>query len=66
MYFPKEKISSCEIAGAIALSALHDLRINLFRFEGFPQISVFEASDNRFKIFLLWTNNRGKINSVEF
>ena len=39
-YYPKEKVSSCEIAGAVALCAVHDLRVNLFRFSGFPQIVV--------------------------
>ena len=32
--------SNCEIARAIALCAIHDLRINLFRFNRFPQILV--------------------------
>ena len=28
--FSLEEVSNCEIAGAIALCAIHDLRINLF------------------------------------
>jgi hypothetical protein len=49
MYFIKEHISTCEIAGAIALCAIHDLRVNLFRFSGFPQIRV-ELVENGFQV----------------
>lgn len=39
-YFSKERVSTCEIAGAVALCAIHDLRVNFFRFGGFPQITI--------------------------
>jgi hypothetical protein len=39
-HFSKERVSTCEIAGAVALCAIRDLRVNLFRFGGFPQITV--------------------------
>lgn len=39
-HFSKERVSTCEIAGAVALCAIHDLRVNLFRFGGFPQITI--------------------------
>lgn len=42
-HFSKERVSTCEIAGAVALYAIRDLRVNLFRFGGFPQITVSEA-----------------------
>lgn len=47
--FSLEGISTCEIAGAVAMCAIHDLRVNLFRFSGFPQILV-EHVDGDFKI----------------
>ena len=42
-HFSKERVSICEIAGAVAICAIRDLRINLFRFGGFPQITVSEV-----------------------
>lgn len=42
-HFSKERVSTCEIAGAVALCAIRDLRVNLFRFGGFPQIRVSEV-----------------------
>lgn len=39
-HISKERVSTCEIAGAVALCAIRDLRVNLFRFGGFPQITV--------------------------
>lgn len=39
-HFSNKPVSTCEIAGAVALCAIHDLRVNLFRFGGFPQITV--------------------------
>jgi hypothetical protein len=65
-YYLKQDISTCEIAGAITLAALHDLRVNLFTFGGFPQVSVFEASTDKFKIVLSWVSNEGITNSVDF
>ena len=47
--FSMEGVSTCEIAGAVALCAVHDLRINLFRFSGFPQILV-EHVDGNFEV----------------
>lgn len=40
IYYSTKQVSTCEIAGAIALCALHDLRVNLFRFDGFLHIVV--------------------------
>jgi hypothetical protein len=45
-YYSTKRVSTCEIAGAVALCALHDLRLNLFRFGGFPNILVEEAGDD--------------------
>lgn len=42
-HFSKERVSNCEVAGAVALCAIHDLRVNLFRFGGFPQITVSQV-----------------------
>lgn len=39
-FYQNKGVSTCEIAGAVALCAVHDLRVNLFRFGGFPQIVV--------------------------
>lgn len=39
-YYPHLKISDCEVAGAVAEAAIHDLQVNLFTFSGFPQIEV--------------------------
>lgn len=55
-YF-KEKISTCEIAGAVALCAIRDLKVNLFRFGGFPQI-VVEKNDSDFKITISITDEK--------
>lgn len=65
-FYQKQGVSSCEIAGAVALAALHDLRVNLFTFSGFPQVSVSEASSDQFTITLSWTNKVGEISSVAF
>jgi hypothetical protein len=48
-HFSKERVSTGEIAGAVALCAIHDLRVNLFRFSGFPQITV-EQVEAGFKV----------------
>lgn len=52
-----------DIAGAIALAGLRDLRINLFGFNGFPSITV-EKDEDSYQVFL----RRGLSNeySVEF
>jgi len=65
-FYPKQGVSTCEIAGAVALAALYDLRDNLFTFPGFPQISVSEASNGQFTVTLSWTSKTGKSSSVAF
>lgn len=65
-FYPKQGVSSCEIAGAVALAALHDLHKNLFTFSGFPQVSVSEAPNSQFAITLSWGNKAGKTSSVTF
>lgn len=65
-YYQKQGVSSCEIAGAVALAALHDLRVNLFSFAGFPQVSVSEAPNAKFAIALSFNNTAGKASSVTF
>jgi len=49
-YYSTKQVSTCEIAGAIVLCALHDLRVNLFRFGGFPHIVVVDAEDGNFNV----------------
>ena len=56
-YFSKDKFSSCEVAGAVAEAAIHDLRANLFSFSGFPQIEVLDPIDNVFTIKLTWNSS---------
>jgi hypothetical protein len=53
-YYTKQGITSCQIAGAVTEAALHDLRVNLFTFSGFPQVFVSELADNVFTISLSW------------
>jgi hypothetical protein len=65
-YYQKQGVSSCEIAGAVAVAAVHDLRVNLFTFAGFPQITVLEKPDTDFAIHLSWTNTNGKLSEVTF
>lgn len=48
-YYSSKKVSTCEIAGAVALCVVHDLRVNLFRFGGFPHIVVEEEGEG-FKV----------------
>lgn len=66
IFYTKYEVSSCEIAGAVALAALHDLRANLFTFSGFPQVSVSEASDKNFNITLSFVSMNGKVSSISF
>jgi hypothetical protein len=54
--FSVERVSTCEIAGAIALCVIHDLRVNLFRFSGFPQILV-EHVDGNFEVTISVAGN---------
>jgi hypothetical protein len=56
-YYSTKQVSTCEIAGAIALCALHDLRVNLFRFGGFPHIVVEEAGED-FKVTISVNNEQ--------
>jgi hypothetical protein len=42
------------VAGAVAEAAIHDLRVNLFAYSGFPQIDVACGSDDEFHITLSW------------
>ena len=65
-YYPKQGVSSCEIAGAVALAVLHDLRVHLFTFAGFPQVAVSEAQNAKFTITLSFNNKAGKASSVTF
>lgn len=65
-YFKKEGVSSCEIVGAIALAALHDLHVNNFAFDGFPQISLFDAPENKFHVILSLSNHDGMTISAKF
>jgi len=64
VFYAKQGVSSCEIAGAVAAAALHDLRVNLFMLDGFPQISVFASSDTEYTIRLIWNGENGA--TVEF
>jgi hypothetical protein len=53
-YYPDFEFSSCQVAGALADAAIHDLRINHFSFPGFPQIEVTGAPDGSFTVVLIW------------
>ena len=61
-YYPDLGFSDCEVAGAVAEAALHDLRVNNFGFPGFPQIDVSGAPDGSFTVVLRWN----KASSVKF
>jgi hypothetical protein len=65
-YYSKHEVSSCEIAGAVALAALHDLRVNLFKFSGFPQMSISEASKEEFNVELSFISKNGSVSTVNF
>lgn len=58
MYFDKEGFSSCTLAGSVAEAALHDLRVNRFTFDGFPEIHVGEPIDDIFTITLSWRESK--------
>lgn len=47
-YYSTMKISTNEIAGAIAMEILHDLRLNHLSFEGFPSIDVSDLDKDEF------------------
>ena len=52
-YYSDLKLSDCEVAGAVAEAAIHDLRVNNFGFSGFPQIEV-SGDPGRFTVVLRW------------
>lgn len=54
-YYQSRNVATCEIAGAVALCAVEDLRVNFFRFGGFPQIIV-EAATEGFKVTISATD----------
>jgi hypothetical protein len=53
-YYSDLGISSCQVAGAVAEAAIHDLRVNLFSFPGFPQIEVSGDPGGLFTVVLSW------------
>ncbi|WP_454674829.1 hypothetical protein [Achromobacter pestifer] len=58
-YYAKENVSSCEIAGAVAAAALHDLDINLFALPAFPGIQVDEVDKENFRISMFVQTQKG-------
>jgi hypothetical protein len=50
-YYPEDKFSSNEVAGAIAAAAIHDLHVNSFTFNGFPGVDI-ERSPFGFTVHL--------------
>lgn len=52
----------CEIAGAVAEAALKDLRVNLFRFSGFPQIHISELRNDVFIVTMTWLGKKESFN----
>jgi hypothetical protein len=50
------------VAGAVAETTLHDLRVNLFRFPGFPQIDISDDPGGSMTVVLRWK----KAASVQF
>jgi hypothetical protein len=61
-YYPELGLSSAQVAGAVAEAALHDLRVNLFSFSGFPQIEVSGDPGGLFTVVLHWN----KASSAQF
>ena len=61
-YYSDLGFSDCQVAGAVAEAAIHDLRVNLFSFPGFPQIEVSGEPGASFTVVLRWK----KISSVPF
>jgi hypothetical protein len=61
-YYPDLELSSCQVAGAIAEAAIHDLRVNNFTFTGFPQIEVSGDPSGFFTVVLRWN----KASSAQF
>lgn len=48
----KHSVRKCDIAGAVALAALEDVRVNSVMFPGFPEIHVAERNSSKFEISL--------------
>ena len=65
-YYQDQKVSTSGIAGAIALAALHDIRVNSLGIEGIPQIAIEEADDDCFTVTLSWTDQNGQVVPVRF
>jgi hypothetical protein len=63
-FFIKDNFSSCEVAGAVAEAAIYDLRVNLFSFNGFPQIHVANPVDDVFNITLSWNDSKNSSVSI--
>ena len=61
-YYPDLELSSSQVAGAVAEAALHDLRVNLFSFPGFPQIDISGDPGESFTVVLRWN----KASSTQF
>jgi hypothetical protein len=59
--FTKDGVLSCQITGAIAEAAIHDLRINRFSFSGFPEINVPDPVDNIFTVTLSFQSHNESI-----
>jgi hypothetical protein len=53
-YYSELGFSDCQVAGAVAEAALHDLRVNRFTFPGFPQINVSDDLDGCCTVVLRW------------
>ena len=53
-YYSDLGFSDSQVAGAVAEAALHDLRVNLFTFSGFPQIKVSGDPGGFFTVVLSW------------
>jgi hypothetical protein len=53
-YYTDLEFSDCELAGAVVEAAIHDLRVNLFTFPGFPQIHVSDDLNGSFTIVMSW------------
>ncbi|WP_423194613.1 hypothetical protein [Cupriavidus sp. H18C2] len=51
-YYTTANVSTCDIAGAVAAAAIHDLTVNNFTFPGFPQILITESDDETFNVEL--------------
>lgn len=56
-FYPNLGFSNCELAGAVAEAAVHDLRDNLFSFSGFPQIKVSRDEEDVFSVVLSWNGD---------